>query len=174
MSSEAGADGSRADASRGEGGPGAPHNSDLARYHRLVLFPGIGAVLVARARARATTQADRDELSAALRCQLAGAAIWVLHGLMQLGVGLVAKLMDLAMYIEPSTLKAYRGVLLACTILNVAAWIAEWLVVVAAGLNASRGRPYPLSRQQRRAAMGDAAPHDSHDVPSEWKPLNDG
>ena len=115
-------------------------NPELARYHRLVLLPGFGAVVVARARAAATSQDDRDELSAALRCQLAGLAIWLLHGFMQLGVGVVGALMNATTTIPVETMAAYRMVLVACTILNVAAWLAEWLVAVAAGLNAARDR----------------------------------
>ena len=73
--------------------------------------------------------------------------------------------------IPVETMAAYRMVLVACTILNVAAWLAEWLVAVAAGLNAARGRPYPLTRREKRiAAVGEA----SSDVPPDWKPLNDG
>jgi len=144
-------------------------NPDLARYHRLVLFPGLGMLGVLRARGRATSDADRSELTAALRCQMAGLAIWALHGVLQLGVWFVGFLMNTAI-LDPGLLHAYRLVLVACTVLNVGAWIAEWLVVVAAGLAASRGRPYPLSRRQR-AALPDSA---DVEPPSDWKPLNDG
>lgn len=140
----------------------------LARYHRLVLFPVVGAAVVAAARTRATDEAARADLGAALTCQLGVAAVWLLHLGLQLAIGGVAWLVAS----HPTTeglAQATRLVVLSGTILNVAAWMVEWGVLVAAGLRASRGHPYPLSRRDKRAiAAAERAERRT------WRPLDDG
>ncbi len=143
-------------------------NPELARYHRLVLFPGAGAAIVWRARNAASGE-DRDELTRALRCQLGGLAVWLLHGVLQAGIGGVAVLMNAAPYTDPALEKAATTVLWVSTGLNVIAWVAEWAVVVAAGLAASRGKPYPLTRREKKAAAAAGASAEQ----SGWKAFAD-
>jgi hypothetical protein len=147
-------------------------NPDLSRYHRLVLFPVIGAVMVRRARAATSSQADRNELTAALRCQMAGVAVWALHLGMQLVIGFIAWMMYVSLPLSPDLMKFARTTLLVSTVANLVMWVAEWGLVVAAGLAASRGVPYPLTRRETRSAARAVAPDGP--PPSEWKALNDG
>ncbi len=147
-------------------------NPELARYHRLVLLPLIGIPPVRAARARATTDADRAELSAALRAQVGGAAVWLLHLALQGAIGFVWWMVAASAALDAQLRSAANGVLWIATGANLVMWAAEWGLVVVAGLRAARGHPYPLTRRERRAAR--AADDDDPGPPPDWRPLSDG
>ena len=142
-------------------------NPALSRHHLLVLLPLFGLFFVWRAREGAEHESDRAELTAAVRCQTGGAAIWVLHLALQAAIAGVWWLVS-ATPGGQGMLELTRVVLLAATALNLLMWLLEWGVVVAAGVRASRGRSYPLSRRRRREAVaGERA------AARGWKSLND-
>lgn len=147
-------------------------NVELARYHRLVLFPVVGIPFVRAARSRASTPPDRDELTGALRCQIGGAAVWTLHLVLQAGIGFVWWLMGRATELDAGLRSAADAVLWLSTGANVLMWVVEWGLLVSAGLRAANGHPYPLSRRQKRAAAADSP--DEPAPPADWKPLSDG
>lgn len=141
-------------------------NPALSRQHLLVLLPFVGLFFVWRARSRATAEADRAELTAAIRCQVGGTVVWLVHLVLQAAILGVWWLVTVTPSGE-SLLEVSKAVVLAGTGLNVLMLLIEWGVLVVAAFGASRGRPYPLSRgERRRAAAQGRAEH------RKWKPLH--
>jgi hypothetical protein len=143
----------------------------LSRYHLLVLLPIVGLPVVIRARARAESEEHKAELTAAIRCQWGGAAVWILHLGLQLSIVAVGWLVQVSPSAGPGLHSAASTILWLGTLLNVVMWIIEWGIVAVAGVRAGRGHPYPLSRserkrldQERRADAGAEA--------KGWRPLN--
>ena len=141
-------------------------NPALSRLHLLVLLPFVGLFLVWRARGRATDEADRSELTSAVRCQMGGASVWALHLVLQAAIGGVWWLVTETPG-GKDLVEVTKVVVVAATVLNLFMWLLEWGVVVAAGVRASRGRRYPLSRRDRRSASASARAESRA-----WKPLN--
>ncbi len=142
-------------------------NPALSRQHLFVLLPILGLAFVWRARAQATDEADRAELTTAVRCQMGGALVWLVHIVLQLAILGVWWLAATSPGAE-GMLEVTEMVVLLGTVTNVVMWVLEWGVLVLAGIRASRGKPYPLSRRERRRAVAQARAEARR-----WKPLDD-
>lgn len=142
-------------------------NPALSRQHLLILLPLFGMLIVWRARAAAADEADRAELSAALRCQIGGALIWGVHLVLQAAI-LGVWWLVVGTPGGSGLVGVTKVVVVVGSALNLLMLLLEWGVLVLAGIRASRGRPYPLSRRHRRQAAAEARAERRH-----WKPLND-
>ena len=120
----------------------------------MVLLPFVGLLAVRSARKRSADPRVQAELTGAVRCQTAGAAVWLLHIGVQLAIAGVGWLVDAGSTHNPGLQQAAGWILGISTVLNVVMWVAEWAVFVVAGLRAAAGHPYPLveSAQELPAA----------------------
>ena len=149
--------------------PAAVGDPALARYHRFVLLPVFGIIPVLGARRRATSDEARADLTGALRCQIGGAAVWLLHAGLQAAILIVNWMVGASAATSPELERAAGTILVVGTILNIIMWVFEWALAVLAGLRAANGHPYPLSRRARRKAASPIAT-----AQKQWKSLNDG
>ncbi|MEE2829106.1 MAG: hypothetical protein VX498_07955 [Myxococcota bacterium] len=124
--------------------------------HRLILLPVVGLFFVLRKRSQVATEAEREELSQAVRVQVLAGVIVLVHAVLQFFIGLVGWLWSLSQFDHVGQVGDYvPTVLLLATLLNVGAGAVEWLVAVVAGLRAAKGHPYPGFRQKKN--MSDTA-----------------
>lgn len=129
--------------------PAAP--SPAARLHLWVLLPFLGLIPTALA---AFQGGQRDEFRAvarsALRWQLVGVSVLVLHIVLQLGVFAVYWFAEGMGTVPPSLQSVFVPLLWVISLLNVGSGTAEYGFVAFWGLRASRGAPLPFLDGSRR------------------------
>jgi hypothetical protein len=87
---------------------------------------------------------------AALRWQLVGASILVLHIVLQLGVFGVYWFAEEMGTVPPALQSVFVPIMWAISLLNVGSGVAEYCFVAFWGLRASRGAPLPFLDGARR------------------------
>ena len=132
------------------------------RGHHLLFFAPVAGLVVTFAawlRHPTTDPEGKQDLGSAARWQALGAWIVVLHGGLQLGVMSVRWVWQSGRGLGPTLDHLMPLALKAITWLNVGSGVAEWLLLGAWAVAASRGKPYPgalLRRLGSRAPGGDA------------------
>ncbi len=121
--------------------------SPVARLHLWVLAPIFGLIPVALASRRPhASEEDRAEAKRALRWQLVGASILVMHIGLQLGVFGVYWFATAAGTLPPPLEILIGPLLFGISLLNVVSGVAEYAFVAFWGLRAAQGAPLPFFR----------------------------
>ncbi len=132
---------------------------EALRAHRRVLLPLFGALFTAAQLRRASDDADRQVLREAARWQGLGAAIVLMHAVLQIGVEAVRWLYAIGPGIGALD-PLVDPMLLACTGLNVASGVAEYGFIVFWGLRAAGGGELPFVGGRKRGSSPSPRPRD--------------
>jgi len=132
---------------------------EALRAHRRVLLPLVGALFTAAQLRRTTGEIDRQTVAQAARWQGLGAAVVLMHAVLQIGVegvrwlhGIGPGLGTLDPLVDP--------VLLACTVLNVGSGVAEYGFIAVFGLRAAAGAELPFLTSRKRTVAPSPRPRD--------------
>ena len=115
-----------------------------ARLHLWVLLPVLGIVPTALSLRHDWRPDDRKDVVRALRWQLLGTAILMLHAVLQLGVVFVDWFAHSAGSVPPGLEPLFGPLLMVISLVNVGSGIAEYCFVAFWGLRAARGAPLPF------------------------------
>ena len=119
------------------------------RVHLWVFLPILGLVPTSVALVRATADADRAVIRAALRWQAIGASILLMHLVLQLGVVGVDWFAHSMGTIPPVLEPLFLPILWLISLANVGSGIVEYCFVAFWGLRAAGGAPLPFSNDSR-------------------------